>query len=137
MKRFLCLMLAITICPIFSLADLPDLSGLTHDELIELNQKISLLLFSEKLINGVEVPAGEYTVGKDIPSGTYYIEIIYPKSGGHLTVYKSEESRVAINESFLGEYWGVVKIGKIEFSDGNIVRISDNALRFFPYTGLF
>jgi len=138
MKKLLALILILALAlPALALADIPDISGLTEAELIELNRQIQLCLFSEKLVNGVDVPAGEYTVGIDLPAGTYRMEVVFPGSGGHMTVFKSEEEKTAIDESFLGEFWGVVLIGKIKLDDGNIFRISGNTLRLFPYTGLF
>ena len=138
MKKLITMLLILALAmPAAALADIPDISGLTEAELIELNRQIQLCLFSEKLVNGVDVPAGEYTVGIDLPAGTYRMEVVFPGSGGHMTVFKSEEEKMAIDESFLGEYWGVVLIGKIKLDDGNIFRISGNTLRLFPYTGLF
>ena len=138
MKKLITLLLILALAmPVTALADIPDISGLTEAELIELNRQIQLCLFSEKLVNGVDVPAGEYTVGIDLPAGTYRMEVVFPGSGGHMTVFKSEEEKKAIDESFLGEFWGVVLIGKIKLDDGNIFRISGNTLRLFPYTGLF
>lgn len=137
MKKLIIIMLLALILPAAALADLPDISDLTVDELMELNHQIQLRLFSEKLIEGVDVPAGEYIVGEDIPAGTYRLKIGFPKSGGYLTVYKSKGKKVAVTESFLGEYWGVTDIGKIELEDGNIIDLSGNTLRFFAYAGLF
>ena len=137
MKRFVCIMIVCVLFPFAAFASLPDISSLSSDELIELCHQIQLRLFSENLVNGVEVPAGDYIVGEDIPSGTYRLEVVYPSAGGYLHVYKSAESNVSIKDTFLGEFWGVVTIGKIQLEDGNMISISTNALRFFPYTGLF
>ena len=136
-KLITLLLIAALLLPAAALADLPDISGLSVEELLELNHQIQLRLFSEKLIDGVDVPAGEYVVGEDIPAGTYRLKVGFPSSGGYLTVYKSKERKVSVTESFLGEYWGVTEIGKIELEDGNIIDLSGNTLRFFPYTGLF
>ena len=137
MKKTISILLVILILfPCFSLADLPDISELSVEELIELNHQIQFRLFSENLINGVEVPSGVYIVGEDIPEGTYRLEVLFPKAGGYLTVYESKESNKSIVSSFLGEYWGVTAIGKIELTNGNVVDIS-TSLRFFAYTGLF
>ena len=125
MKKLITIILILALAvPAAALADLPDISGLSEEELIELSHQIQMILFNEKLINGVDVPAGEYTVGTDLPAGTYRMVIV-------------EEQKMAIDESFLGEYWGVTEIGKITLSDGNILRISGNTLRLFAYTGLF
>ena len=137
MKKIISLILAIIMMSSFAFAEIPDISGLTTEELLELNHQIQLRLFSEKLNDGVDVLAGQYTVGTDIPAGSYRLIVVYPGSGGMLYVYDSADSSMYSDSSFLGEYWGVVEIGKITLEDGNIVDISNNALRFFPYVGLF
>ena len=137
MKRFLALFVLLILFPVFSLADLPDISNLTTDELLELNHQIQSRLFSQKLVDGVDVPAGEYIVGEDIPSGNYRLVVMFPKSGGTFKVYPLSKDDYATVDSFLGEFWGVTEIGKVALEDGNIVTISGNTLRFLPYTGLF
>ena len=138
MKKLITLILILALAlPALAMADIPDISGLTEAELIELNHQIQLRLFSDKLVNGVDVPAGTYVVGEDIPEGVYRLEVLFPNSGGYLTVYENKESSLSIKSSFLGEYWAVVEIGKIELESGNVVDISGNSLRFFPYSGLF
>lgn len=138
MKKLITIILALALLlPAASLADLPDISGLTVDELLELNHQIQLRLFSEKLIDGVDVPAGDYIVGEDVPAGTYRMKVGFPSSGGYLTIYESQERKISVVESFLGEYWGVTEIGKIELKDGNMIHLSGNTLRFFAYAGLF
>ena len=138
MKKLITIILALALLlPAASLADLPDISGLTVDELLELNHQIQLRLFSEKLIDGVDVPAGDYIVGEDIPAGTYRMKVGFPSSGGYLTIYESQERKISVVESFLGEYWGITEIGKIELKDGNMIHLSGNTLRFFAYAGLF
>ena len=138
MKKLITIILAVAlILPIAARADLPDISGLTNEELKELNNQIQLRLFSEKLVNGVEVPAGEYIVGQDIPADIYRMEVIYPKSGGMLTIYQSDDKKRTLEETYLGEFWGIEKIGKAELNDGNLFKVHGNSLRLFPYTGLF
>ena len=138
MKKLITILLILSLAlPALALADLPDISCLSVDELLELNHQIQLRLFSEKLIEGVDVPEGQYIVGEDIPSGTYRLEIVFQRSGGYLTIYDSKDNMKKIKGSFIGEYWGVVEIGKLELNEGNVVDISGNTLRFFMYSGLF
>ena len=138
MKKLIVFFLIIALAmPAAALTDLPDISGLSQEELIELNHQIQLRLFSEKLIDGVEVPEGEYLVGEDIPAGIYHMEVVFPNAGGMLTVYQSNDKKRTLEETFLGEFWGVDKIGKMELNENNLVKIHGNTLRFFPYTGLF
>ena len=41
MKRFFCFLLVLVLLPVISLADLPDLSGLSYDELVQLRDRIN------------------------------------------------------------------------------------------------
>ncbi|MBO7662793.1 MAG: hypothetical protein J6U01_05440 [Clostridia bacterium] len=135
-KLFAVVLILAVLLPFSALADLPDISNLSTDELLELNHQIQSRLFSQKLVDGVDVPAGDYIVGEDIPAGVYRLVVVFPKSGGTLRVYPSKDEHYTL-DSFLGEFWGVTELGKVALEDGNIVHITGNTLRFFPYTGLF
>lgn len=135
MKKLITLLLiAAMLLPAASLADLPDISDLTTDELIELNHQIQARLFSEQLVSGVTVPPGRYTIGEDIPAGTYRIEIT--GGTGFFDVYDKEGGRNTMT-GLTGELYSVTEIGKIEFVDGNILALYNSTFIFFPYAGLF
>ena len=137
MKRFLCLLLAFVLFSVVSLADLPDISFLTHDELIELNHQISLRLFGEKLVNGVDVPAGVYIVGEDIPVGVYRIELSDHSSTSVLAVINNKAENKYIASHAFGDIWSAFEVGRIELYEGNVIEITYSPLRFYAYTGLF
>jgi len=138
MKRLITIILILAVLlPAAALADLPDISELKPEELLELNRRIQIQLFGEKLAEGIDVPASDYIVGEDIPAGTYRMTVKFPSSGGTLVVYETSEKRKKTFNSSLGEFWGVVEIGKVELEEGNLVHIHGNTLTFFPYTGLF
>jgi hypothetical protein len=73
MKRFLCCLFALVLLPVVSLAELPDLSGLSFDELVQLREQVNLSLWQTDEWERVEVPAGVYKVGRDIPAGHWTI----------------------------------------------------------------
>jgi len=76
MKKLLALILILALAlPAISLADLPDISGLTYDELIELKAQITLAMWNSQEWQEVEVPAGVWEIGKDIPEGYWTISI--------------------------------------------------------------
>ena len=52
-----------------------DISKLSNEELKSLYQEISLKLFGNNLVNGIEIPAGLYEGGVDIPVGSYVITL--------------------------------------------------------------
>ena len=138
MKRLITIILILAmLLPVAAMADLPDISALTEAELIELNHQIQLILFSQKLVDGVTVPAGEYIVGEDIPEGVYRVEVVYKSAGGTLFIFDKADDSMYSDQSYLGEFWGVEEIGKLTLKAGNKIKISTNALKFFPYVGLF
>lgn len=71
MKRFLITLLVV--CMIIPVAAAEDLSSLSYDQLVELRDQISAEIVSRPEWKEVEVPLGQWVVGKDIPAGTYRI----------------------------------------------------------------
>lgn len=71
MKRFLSLLL-ILVC-ITGIAAAEDLSTFSFDELIALREKLNAEIMSRPEWKQVEVPGGQWIVGKDIPAGIYSI----------------------------------------------------------------
>jgi hypothetical protein len=135
-KLITLLLIAALLLPAAALADLPDISGLTEAELIELNRKIQLRLFSEKLVEGVEVPPGVYMVGEDIPEGKYRVEYRTENKYSLATFDAYREEPFFSFQSILG-YTNPYEIGKIELSNGIKIRIENASLFFYGYSGLF
>ena len=134
MKKLITLLLiAVLLLPAAALADLPDISGLTHNELIELNHRIQMRLFSEKLMNGVNIPVGRYTVGEDIPAGSYRVAI--SAENGLIVIYSPDEKTVC--SYALGLVYDVYEIGKITLEEGQIFDLSYGSVTLYPYSGLF
>ena len=74
MKRFFCFLLVLVLLPVISLADLPDLSGLSYDELVQLRDRINLAMWNSEEWQEVTVPQGTWIVGEDIPAGHWTIK---------------------------------------------------------------
>lgn len=68
MKKLLCAVLILCLVPMISLAEI-DLSGLSTEELMDLNKAVIMEIFSRDDFQLVTVPAGTYKVGEDIPAG--------------------------------------------------------------------
>ena len=134
MKRFLAASILALTLPAMAGAAIPDISDLSHDELIELDQQIHLRLFDEQLIEGVRVPQGTYIIGEDIPAGTYRIEIT--DGTGYYDVYDKPDGKL-IYSGITGKSYNVTEIGKITFDDGNILELVNSTFIFYPYTGIF
>ncbi len=72
-RRFLCLLLACLLLVSVSFADVPDISSLTDDEIIELLGEVNEALVSRGISKSADLPAGKYVGGKDLPAGAYII----------------------------------------------------------------
>ena len=68
------LLVALTVLPVSALADPIDISGLSFDELVELQERINLALWDADEWQEVTVPPGIYEIGKDIPAGVWNIK---------------------------------------------------------------
>ena len=74
MKKLIALLLILALAlPALALADLPDISGLSFDELVQLREQVNIAIMQQKEFQNVEVPAGVYEIGKDIPAGHWTI----------------------------------------------------------------
>lgn len=146
MKRMFVLILALVLYCSSALADhgtvqswIETLTPLLDDirYIEDANEAVQRLLFEHyATADGVKVPAGEYTVGVDIPVGAYRVEF-------HGTYEADFASFLAINDStnfgyttILG-FTGASEIGKIDLTDGTVVTISSGDVYFYTYTGLF
>ena len=71
MKRLIAVLLIS--CMMFSAAAADGLSGLTFEQLLVLRQEITAEIMSRPEWKEVEVPAGTWIIGEDIPAGVYSI----------------------------------------------------------------
>lgn len=83
MKRLICILLFLLLFPVFSFADLPDISSLSYDELLRLRQDLNLFIWTSKEWKHVEVPTGIYVIGVDIPAGHWTIK---PPAGEFVSI---------------------------------------------------
>ena len=136
MKKLITIILILAMLPVIALADLPDISGLSTDELIELSHQLQLRLFSDQLVNGVKVPPGSYVIGEDIPAGTYRVDfpVVSDLLMGLFMAYTEDYSDYVTY--YIGEN-NTTAIGKVELKEGMTLEISDTTAIFYAYTGLF
>ena len=74
MKKLITLLLILTLAlPAADLADLPDISGLSFDELVQLKEKLNLAIWNSKEWQEVVVPIGVWKIGENIPVGKWTI----------------------------------------------------------------
>lgn len=76
MKKLITIILLLAlIAPAGALADLPDISGLSYDELVQLKNQINLAMWNSNEWQEVTVPVGVWKVGEDIPVGHWSISL--------------------------------------------------------------
>ena len=147
MKKLLTVILILAmILPAAALADLPDISGLSYDELVQLKDQINFAMWNSQEWQEVTVPAGTWKIGEDIPVGHWSITIV---GHGLTSVYYCEK----VDE--LGEpvCWGAKYVRKdlasedfnafnetyphildFDMQDGWYVYFTKDVI-FTPYTG--
>lgn len=139
MKKIIAVALCILLiaAPALAKTDLcyNDVAAMTDDELLGLKGWIQTEQFARGLFKETRVPAGQYTVGVDIPAGVYSITWATDYTMSFVEIYSdasaasdglSAASYLVTNQS---------TIGKITLSDGQIVDLSGDVM-FTPYTGL-
>ena len=139
MKKLITVILILALLlPAAACAEVPDISGLSYEELLALNAAVQQAIFANAAsVDGVKVPIGEYIIGEDIPAGTYRLEFPGPEdtSFGYIYIYGPDESET---DSYLtGKGYGVEAIGKIVLEEGMKISIGIVAAVFRTYTGLF
>ena len=128
MKKIICILLLVcmTAC---AAAESVDLAGLSFDQLLELHQKVTAEIISRPEWKEVTVPSGSWTVGKDIPAGSYSVNP--GKEGGYIRV--SRNGRKIISQ---GIRTASDAYGKLELLEGDIVEIERGSLIFSRAIGL-
>lgn len=146
MKKLICIMIALLI-PVAAFAEV-DLSGMSYDELVALKDQISLAIWESEEWQEVEVPAGVYTVGEDIPAGQWTIKAA---NGISVTIEwgdELDESGVALSwdgkimeyeylQSETSRYYEKGDKTEItwDIKDGQYILVDDGIAVFMPYAG--
>lgn len=74
MKKLLAVVLIIALfLPASVLADIPDISGLSYDELLQLRDQVNIAIMNSPEYQEITLPVGLWTVGVDFPAGTWLI----------------------------------------------------------------
>ena len=126
MKKIICAVLVMCLIPVLAFAE--DLSALSYDDLVALNQKVTAEIMGRPEWKAVEVPPGVWTIGVDIPAGTYSLSCV-DKYGASVTVFKDGKQvdfRTASEK---------MPIGKYTFEDGMSISLN-RTMVFAPPKGL-
>lgn len=146
MKKLICIMIALMI-PVAAFAEV-DLSGMSYDELVQLKDQVSLAIWESEEWQEVEVPAGVYTVGEDIPAGKWTIKAA---DGISVTIEWGDlldDSGVALSwdgkfmeyeylRSENNKYYEKGDKTQItwDIKDGQYILVDDGIAVFMPYAG--
>ena len=121
MKKLICLMLILCLLPVIALADF-DLSSMSIGELRQLQQRINAEIITRAEWKEVEVPAGEWIIGEDIPEGYYSI-----RATDKIAIVEA-----APPESKLDDFYHVLgkgeEVGKVLFVAGSIFKTSSTVI---------
>ena len=137
--RFAALLLTLLVC--LSLSAQPayadsSVSGMAYDDLLSLSIEVSKELFRNRIsLNEVRVPSGRYTVGVDIPAGSYRCECKGAYSSVVLNLYDSEEAAYPSKMIILAELYESSMIGKLVLKDGKHHRLHRRRFVFFNLYG--
>ena len=135
MKRFLITVMVFITSIGIAFAAVPDLSGLSSEDLLATIRQAQSLLFDQGLNEGVKVTQGNYIVGEDIPAGTYRIEIV--DGTGYYEVYADSNQKKMLYAGITGESYDITEIGKLVLENGNFLKLVNSSFIFYPYTGVF
>lgn len=146
MKKLICIMIALLI-PVAAFAEV-DLTGMSYDELVQLKDQVSLAIWESEEWQEVEVPAGVYTVGEDIPAGKWTIKAA---DGISVTIEWGDlldDSGVALSwdgkfmeyeylRSENNKYYEKGDKTEItwDIKDGQYILVDDGIAVFMPYAG--
>ncbi len=109
-----------------------DLKGYSFAELLALQEAVTQALWASDDWQQVEVPAGVYLVGQDIPAGRWNVQEC--GKNAYLRIYRSFEN---------GDLTGMLHYSDLDspanfiFSEGTYVEISHNPILFTPYVSGF
>ena len=123
MKKLFSILLVLCLFTSLALAE-TNLSQMSYDDLLTLQETLVKEIMSRPEWKEVEVPAGQYTIGVDIPAGWYSVR---PKNQSS---YSSLYFRWYPNPN--NNSWDYMriedKLGKFEFYEGMRIYLEDTAI---------
>lgn len=132
MKRFIATLLSVLIllCCGPAAASSIDLEVLSDDEILVLAQRLQAELVKRKIEKTATLPDGSYTIGKDIPAGTYILKGMH-EGTWWTSVYlytaeemlKEEDSRKPEKDITLFDSSGE-KVYRLVLRDGDVLIVS-------------
>lgn len=137
MKKFFAMLLACLLIASCACADEIDLSSLSFDELRELQTEISKELIKRPEWKEVNVPAGFYKIGEDIPAGDWCIKCGNADEDHIFVDYgKANESESKVDDS---DWYGniYIKASDSDIDHKNIKLIEGNCISIHYGSAIF
>ena len=145
MKKLISILLIIAfLIPSVTLADRSEqikwrkrFSSLNDDGLNDVIIALQEVLFMHYIsADGVKIPSGQYTVGTDIPPGTYRIEY-KPLTETSFCNFLAVNEKTGFGYTTILGFDSSNEIGKIELTEGTEITLTGGDVYFYTYTGLF
>lgn len=136
MKKHVFLLISVLVisCATLCYAANIDLSGMSFNELVELQSEVNKALWASDGWKKVEVPVGTYEVGSEIPAGKYTVSRYEDEGFQYFRVgTKIEKGRLRgyTITSDLEHPLNVI------LEEGTFIEISDKPAIFTPYVATF
>lgn len=109
-----------------------DFSKYSDEELISLETALQAEKISRGMAKQATITSGKYTVGVDIPAGTYKVETA---KGGADHLYVRNSKGKTIGSYAIGTASDRSPIGKLELTDGDTIEFDSCTLIFTVYSG--
>ena len=136
MRKIICLILAIATVFSITVAQAVelDLSVYSDAELKEIFELLNEEMLSRKIVKSATIPVGRYTVGVDIPSGKYVIEMAdkSKRSGPIVSIYVDNTlSKKTFSEWLEGPEDTMI----MELNEGNVME-TDETIIISTFVGI-
>lgn len=138
MKKFFAILVSMVVLASNAtvMADVPDISGLTDEEIIELNSLVNQAIVDRNINKSAELLRGRYLVGKDIPAGSYTVYCKYDKDSwwAEFDQYadETEEETISVHRVFGPEEEDIDKgilaiedTWHVTLFEGNVISVSE------------
>lgn len=152
MKRFILILVCLTLLCAVANADTIDLSGMTYDELVELVDEAQKMIMFSDYWQEVEVPQGEYVIGEEIPEGKWVITA-FPTNVPIIEQFRKQTVSNMYGTGEVEEYRSIYAEGlygvetdhyternpsfvTLELMNGDLLKIRQGTVIFTPYKGL-
>ena len=150
MKKLISIILTlIMLVPAVSLADLPDISNLTYEELVQLKDKINIAMWNCEEWQEVTVPIGVWKVGEDIPIAHWSISLSPSTSAQWASIKYCDmlnEAGTDAGNQFYCKIYDYLNVAAptndrypqtidIDLKPGTYIIIGNASVVFTPYSG--